>query len=412
MNLNIEYVKRDQLIPYINNSRTHDAMQVKQIAGSIKEFGFTNPLLIDEDGGIIAGHGRLMAADLLGIDEVPTITLVGLTEAQRKAYVIADNQLALNAGWDLDTLKVELDRLTELDFDVDLLGFDDDFLSSLLDEPSEGLTDEDAVPDAPENPVTVEGDVWILGNHRLMCGDSTSIDAVDKLMDGHKADMVFTDPPYGMSYGGGRAGKIGSTDGTVKKHGVILGDTFKGNDLIGMIRDAVGSAVTVSKSGSSKYICFPWRTYSEFEEALAQIDLTPTACIVWDKKSIGLGNANYRPQHEFIFYAKGENWHGDKAQSDVWYMSRGATGQYVHPTQKPVELIEKAINNSSKGQDVVIDVFGGSGSTLIACEKTNRYCRMMELDPKYCDVIVKRWEEFTGKEAVLESSGKTYSEAA
>jgi DNA modification methylase len=412
MNLTIEYVKRDQLIPYINNSRTHDDKQVKQIAGSIKEFGFTNPLLIDEDGGIIAGHGRLMAADLLGIDEVPTITLVGLTEAQRKAYVIADNQLALNAGWDLDTLKVELDRLTELDFDVDLLGFDDDFLSSLLDEPVDGLTDEDAVPDAPENPVTVEGDVWILGNHRLMCGDSTSIDAVDKLMDGQKADMVFTDPPYGMSYGGGRAGKIGSTDGTVKKHGVILGDTFKGNDLIGMIRDAVGSAVTVSKSGSSKYICFPWRTYSEFEEALAQIDLTPTACIVWDKKSIGLGNANYRPQHEFIFYAKGENWHGDKAQSDVWYMSRGATGQYVHPTQKPVELIEKAINNSSKGQDVVIDVFGGSGSTLIACEKTNRYCRMMELDPKYCDVIVKRWEEFTGKEAVLESSGQTYSEAA
>jgi DNA modification methylase len=412
MNLNIEYVKRDQLIPYINNSRTHDARQVKQIASSIKEFGFTNPLLIDEDGGIIAGHGRLLAADLLGIDQVPTITLVGLTEAQRKAYVIADNQLALNAGWDLETLKVELDRLTELDFDIDLLGFDDDFLSSFLDEPSEGLTDEDAVPDAPENPVTVEGDVWILGNHRLMCGDSTSIDAVDRLMDGQKADMVFTDPPYGMSYGGGRAGKIGSTDGTVKKHGVILGDTFKGNDLIGMIRDAVGSAVTVSKSGSSKYICFPWRTYSEFEEALAQIDLTPTACIVWDKKSIGLGNANYRPQHEFIFYAKGENWHGDKAQSDVWYMSRGATGQYVHPTQKPVELIEKAINNSSKGQDVVIDVFGGSGSTLIACEKTNRYCRMMELDPKYCDVIVKRWEEFTGKEAVLESSGKTYSEAA
>jgi ParB-like chromosome segregation protein Spo0J len=161
MNLNIEYVKRDQLIPYINNSRTHDARQVKQIASSIKEFGFTNPLLIDEDGGIIAGHGRLLAADLLGIDQVPTITLVGLTEAQRKAYVIADNQLALNAGWDLDTLKVELDRLTELDFDVDLLGFDDDFLSSFLDEPSEGLTDEDAVPDAPENPVTVEGDVWI-----------------------------------------------------------------------------------------------------------------------------------------------------------------------------------------------------------------------------------------------------------
>lgn len=414
--LSVKYIRKDDLIPYINNSRTHDSNQVKQIASSIKEFGFTNPILVDEDSGIIAGHGRLLAADLLGIDEVPTITLEGLTEAQRKAYVIADNQLALNAGWDLDNLKVEIDRLTELDFDIDLLGFEDDFLSSLIEEPTEGLTDEDAVPDAPENPVTVEGDVWILGNHRLMCGDSTSIDAVDKLMDGNKADMVFTDPPYGMSYGGGRARgdhALNSKGGVlIKSHGMILGDDFKGNDLIEMVRDAVGSAVTVSKSGSSKYVCFPWRTYSEFQEALAQIDVIPSACIVWDKKSIGLGNANYRPQHEFIFYVKGDDWHGDKAQSDVWYMSRGATGQYVHPTQKPVELIEKAINNSSKGQDVVIDVFGGSGSTLIACEKTNRYCRMMELDPKYCDVIIKRWEEFTGKEAVLESSGKTYSEAA
>lgn len=410
------YLKRDSLIPYVNNSRTHDNNQVKQIASSIKEFGFTNPVLIDENNGIIAGHGRLLAADLLGLDEVPTITLEGLSEAQRKAYVIADNQLALNAGWDLNSLKVEIDRLTELNFDVDLLGFDDDFLSSLLDEPTKGLTDEDAVPDTPENPVTVEGDVWILGNHRLMCGDSTSIDAVDKLMDGNKADMVFTDPPYGMSYGGGRARgdhALNSKGGVlIKSHGMILGDDFKGDDLIEMVRDAVGSAVTFSKSGSSKYICFPWRTYSEFQKALAQIDVIPSACIVWDKKSIGLGNANYRPQHEFIFYVKGDDWHGDKAQSDVWYMSRGATGKYVHPTQKPVELIEKAINNSSKGQDVVIDVFGGSGSTLIACEKTNRYCRMMELDPKYCDVIIKRWEEFTGKQAILESTGKTYSEAA
>ena len=412
MNLNIKYLQKNALIPYVNNSRTHDNNQVKQIASSIKEFGFTNPILIDEDNGIIAGHGRLLAADLLGMDEVPTITLKGLTEAQRKAYVIADNQLALSAGWDLDSLKVELDRLAELDFDIDLLGFEDDFLSSLLDEPTEGLTDEDAVPDAPENPVTVIGDVWILGNHRLMCGDSTSIDAVDKLMNGQMADMVFTDPPYGMSYGGGRAAGSTPKGARVKAHGMILGDDFEGDDLIGMIRDAVGSALAVCKSGASKYICFPWRTYSEFEKALEQIDLTPSACIVWDKKSIGLGNANYRPQHEFIFYVKGEDWHGDKAQSDVWYMSRGATGKYVHPTQKPVELIEKAINNSSKGQDVVIDVFGGSGSTLIACEKTNRYSRMMELDPKYCDVIIKRWEEFTGKEAVLESNGKSYSEAA
>lgn len=412
MDLQIIYRDACDLIPYINNSRTHDQQQVKQIASSIKEFGFTNPILIDENKGIIAGHGRLLAADLLNLKKVPTITLKGLSEAQRKAYVIADNQLALNAGWDLDSLKVEIDRLNELDFDVDLLGFEDDFLASLLHEPTEGLTDEDAVPDTPKNPVTVEGDVWILGNHRLMCGDSTSIDAVDKLMDGNKADMVFTDPPYGMSYGGGRAAGSTPKGARVKAHGMILGDDFKGNDLIEMIHDAVGSAITVSKSGSSKYICFPWRTYTEFQKALFKIGVIPSACIVWDKKSIGLGNADYRPQHEFIFYVKGDAWHGDKAQSDVWHMSRGATSKYVHPTQKPVELIEKAINNSSKGQDVIIDVFGGSGSTLIACEKTNRYCRMMELDPKYCDVIIKRWEEFTGKQAILESTGKTYSEAA
>jgi len=270
------------------------------------------------------------------------------------------------------------------------------------------------VPDAPEVPITVEGDVWLLGRHRLMCGDSTSIDAVEKLMDGQKADMVFTDPPYGMSYGGGRArgdhakNKKGGV--LIKAHGMIKGDDLQGDDLIGMIRDAVGSAIAACKSGAAKYVCFPWRTYSEFEAALDQIGMTVSACIVWDKKSIGLGNSNYRPQHEFIFYSKGDSWHGDKSQSDVWYNSRGATGEYVHPTQKPVELVEKAINNSSKGQDVVIDVFGGSGSTLIACEKTGRDCRMMELDPKYCDVIVTRWQEFTGQFATLESTGQTYAE--
>ena len=410
--LKINYINIKKLIPYINNSRTHSESQVKQIASSINEFGFTNPVLIDENQSIIAGHGRVMAAEILSIDQIPTITLKGLTKSQIKAYVIADNQLALNSGWDLDLLKLEIGGLTELDFDLDLLGFEDGFLASLLDEPTKGLTDEDFVPEAPENPVTVEGDVWVLGDHRLMCGDSTSIDAVDKLMIGHKADMVFTDPPYGMSYGGGRAEGSTPKGARVKAHGMILGDDFEGNDLIEMIRDAVGSAVTVSKSGSSKYICFPWRTYSEFQQALAQIDVTPSACIVWDKKSIGLGNSNYRPQHEFIFYVKGDDWHGDKAQSDVWYMSRGATGKYVHPTQKPVELIEKAIKNSSKSQDFIIDVFGGSGSTLIACEKTSRCCRMMELDPKYCDVIIKRWQEFTGDQAILESTGKTFSESA
>lgn len=405
------------LIPYARNSRTHSDEQVSQIAASIKEWGFTNPLLIDGEGGIIAGHGRLLAAKKLGLEEVPCLIAGGWTDDQKRAYVIADNKLALNAGWDNAMLSVEFAALGDAGFDLSLTGFAADEIAGLLTpEVVQGLTDEDAVPEAPEVPITVLGDVWVLGNHRLMCGDSTSIDAVEKLMDGVKADMVFTDPPYGMSYGGGPAqgnharNKQGGV--LIKAHGEILGDGKRGDELIALVRDAVSAAVTVSKSGAASYVCFPWRTYSEFEAAMLECGLKPSACIVWDKKSIGLGNANYRPQHEFIFYVKGGAWYGDKAQSDVWYMSRGATGDYVHPTQKPVELIERALNNSSKGGDTIIDVFGGSGSTLIACEKTQRSCRMMELDPKYCDVIIKRWEQFTGKQAIHAETGATFTEAS
>ena len=405
----IKRKKVDALIPYARNARTHSDEQVAQLAASIKEWGWTTPVLVDEDGEIIAGHGRVMAARKLGIEEVPTMTATGWTKAQKQAYVLADNQLPQNAGWDMDLLSVEMKDLDAEGFDLSLIGFGDDMLANMLVDKTAGLTDENAVPDVPETPVTVEGDVWLLGDHRLMCGDSTSIDAVEKLMNGQKADMVFTDPPYGMSYGGGRAGKIGSNDGTVKKHGVILGDDKTGDNLIGLVQEAMASAVGVSKSESAKYVCFSWRTYTEFEAAMLDCGLKPSACIVWDKKSIGLGNANYRPQHEFIFYVKGGAWYGDKAQSDVWYSSRGSTGDYVHPTQKPVELIERAVTNSSKGGDVILDVFGGSGTTMIAAEKNGRHSRLMELEPKYCDVIVKRWCEFTGKDATLEANGKSFS---
>ena len=409
----IEQVSIEALIPYARNSRTHSDAQVAQIAASIREFGFTNPILIDAEGGIIAGHGRTMAARKLGLDEVPCIRLSSLTDAQKKAYIIADNKLALNAGWDDEMLKVELAELKDLDFDLSLIGFDADELANLLEpEQVDGLTDEDDVPEAPINPKTVPGDVWILGNHRLMCGDSTSIDAVEKLMDGQKADVIFTDPPYGMSYGGGRAAGSTKKGALVKAHGMIIGDELRGENLIQMIAEALSSAKACAKDGSAFYVCFPWRTYSEFESAMEGVGLEASACIVWDKKSIGLGNSNYRPQHEFIFYVKGGSWYGDKAQSDVWYLSRGATGKYVHPTQKPVELIERALLNSSKSGDVVHDCFGGSGSTLIAAEKNARYARLMELDPKYCDVIVKRWQEFTGKQATLETNGKTFTEVS
>ena len=412
MTLKIETRPVADLIPYIANSRTHSDAQVAQIAASIKEFGWTVPILIDGDNTIIAGHGRLLAARKLGMESVPAIVLDHLSKAQQRALVIADNQLALNAGWDMDMLKAEIEDLKLDDFDLGLLGFDDKFLDGLLiPEPTEGLTDEDAVPEVPETPKTVLGDVWVLGNHRLMCGDSTSVDAVDKLMDGAKADMVFTDPPYGMSYGGGRARgddtKFKGRSGGIKAHGMIMNDDLQGDDLIALVRDAIATSSASMKEGGALYACFTWRTYAEFEAGLESCGHKVKACIVWDKKSIGLGNSNYRPQHEFIFYCGGQ-WYGDKSQSDVWYMSRGATGEYVHPTQKPVELVERALNNSSKAGDIVIDCFGGSGSTLIACEKTNRHARLMELDPKYCDVIVKRWQDFTGQKAIHAETGETF----
>jgi len=404
--------KVSDLIPYVNNSRTHSDEQINQVASSIKEFGITNPILIDEDNSIIAGHCRTMAMNKLGIEETPVIILKGLSDAQKKAYVIADNKLALNAGWNDELLKIELQALKDEGYDLDLTGFNDLELDDLLPDLTEGLTDEDAVPELPEKPVSQLGDIWMLGDHRLMCGDSTDAGSVALLMDGQKADMVFTDPPYGMSYGGGRAeGKHSLNKKTggvmVKAHGMIKNDNLQGDDLINLVRESTLRLAENKKEGSPMYICFTWRTYAEFECAIEQAGEDIKACIVWDKKSIGLGNSNYRPQHEFIFYTGGQ-WYGNKSQADVWYMSRGATGEYVHPTQKPVELIEKAIENSSKKGDVITDAFLGSGSTLIAAHKTGRKCYGMELDPKYCDVIIKRWEEFTGKKATHAESGKDY----
>lgn len=414
-NIKVEQRKVADLIPFARNSRTHSDEQIAQIAASIREFGWTNPILIDGKNTIIAGHGRLAAARKLDLAEVPAIVLDHLDEAQKRALVIADNKLALNAGWDMDLLSSELAGLGEEGFDLSLLGFNEDELAKLLEpEVVDGLTDEDAVPELPEQPQSVLGDVWIMGNHRLMCGDSTSVTDFDALVT-DRADMIFTDPPYGMSYGGGRARgdhqKFKGRSGGIKAHGMILGDDLGGDDLIGLVRNAIVTATTKCKEGAALYACFTWRTYAEFEQALEDAGHQVKACIVWDKKSIGLGNSHYRPQHEFIFYCGGQ-WFGDKSQSDVWYMSRGATGEYVHPTQKPVELIERALANSSKGGDVVIDCFGGSGSTLIACEKTGRHARLMELDPKYCDVIVKRWQDFTGQEAIHEATGKTFNELA
>ena len=378
-NPKISMLATKDLIPYARNTRTHSDEQVNQIVSSIKEFGFTNPVLVDQDNMIIAGHGRVMAANKLKLDKVPTICLKHLTEAQKKAYIIADNRLALNAGWDEDMLKVELEELNDLEFDISLLGFEDNEIESLLSEPTEGLTDEDAVPDLPEEPTTKLGDLWILGEHRLLCGDSTSIDDVDKLMDGNKADMVFTDPPYNVAFNG-RSGKFD----------VIKNDKLSNDEFVDFI-DGFLSTLEVINS-NTYYICCNWAFYG-----LLQLKLKPKACIVWAKNVFGLGKG-YRHQHEFILF-DGLVDPSITNESDLWNIAKDSN--YQHPTQKPVELPERAIKNSSKKKNIVLDLFLGSGSTLIAAEKTNRKCYGMELDPKYCDVIIQRWQEFTGNKAEL-----------
>ena len=405
--MQIEQIGIATLIPFAKNSRTHDDAQVAQIAASIREFGFTNPVLIDESNGIIAGHGRVMAARKLKLDEVPCIRLSHLTDAQKRAYVIADNKLALNAGWDDAMLKLEMADLKALDFDLDLTGFSADEIDKLLAEPTEGLTDPDETPEPPVEPRSKLGDIWVCGAHRVMCGNSTSTIDFDQLVP-EQADLIFTDPPYGMSYGGGRAAGSTAKGARVKAHGMIINDDLQGDDLTALVRNAIVTSRLKCKEGAALYACFTWRTYSEFEKALVESGCEVKACIVWDKKSIGLGNSHYRPQHEFIFYCGGQ-WYGDKSQADVWQMSRGSTAEYVHPTQKPVELVEIALNNSSKRGDVIIDCFGGSGTTLIAAEKNGRAARLMELDPKYVDVIVQRWQNFSGKQATLESTGEPFT---
>jgi DNA modification methylase len=383
----IERRKVDALIPYARNARTHSDEQVAQLAASIKEWGWTTPVLIDEDGEIIAGHGRVMAARKLDIDEIPTMTASGWTKAQKQAYVLADNQLPQNAGWDMDLLSVEMKDLDSEGFDLSLIGFGDDMMANMLVDPTEGLTDEDAVPDVPENPVTVLGDVWLLGDHRLMCGDSTSIDAVDKLMGGVKADMVFTDPPYGVN---------------MQRSGSIKGDASM-DDAERIIAGAISVASIVSKQGASWYLWVGFRAYAFTDREISK-HRKVSNCIVWKKPSIGMGKGGYRFQHELCVFA-GEV--ESRSVSDVWEFGRDTSS--LHPTIKPVDLVCYGLENSSKSGDEILDLFGGSGSTLIACEKLNRNARLMELDPKYCDVIVRRWQEFTGQQATLEGNGDTFS---
>jgi len=369
----------DELIPYINNSRKHSDEQVAQIAASIKEFGWTNPILVDGEKGIIAGHGRLMAARKLKMGKVPTIELAHLTDTQRKALIIADNKLALNSDWDNELLTIELNELLADGFALEVLGFNPDELSALLEpEVVEGLTDEDAVPEVPEEPKTRLGDIYQLGRHRLMCGDSTSLEAVDKLMNGNKVDMVFTDPPYNVAFNG-RSGK----------HEVIKNDNMPEAEFADFITEVCNTIRAVDPK--VYYIWCNWNFYGVLQDKLDY-----KSCIVWAKNVFGMGQG-YRHQHEFCLF-NGKIDQEIKNESDLWNIKKDTN--YVHPTQKPVALSVRAFGNHVKLLNV-LDLFGGSGSTLIGAEQTGRNAYLMELDPKYCDVIVKRWEEFTGKKAVL-----------
>ena len=393
----VEKVSIEKLIPYARNARTHDEAQVSQIAASIKEFGFNNPILISDDYLIIAGHGRLAAARKLGLAEVPVIKLSHLSDTQRKAYVLADNRLALNAGWDNDLLKLELIELKAEDIDLEMLGFSVEELDGLLNalEPTEGLTDEDAVPEPPEEPITKPGDIWILGKHRLMCGDSTSIDHLEKLCDGRQVDMWLTDPPYNVAYEGGTKEKL-----------TIKNDSLDDNQFRQFLRDAYTAADAVMKSGAVFYI---WHADSEgynFRGAARDVGWKVRQCLIWKKSSLVMGRQDYHWKHEPCLYGwkegAGHLWAADRKQTTILEFDKPSRNG-EHPTMKPVALFEYQMLNNTKGGDIVLDSFGGSGTTLVAAEKNGRVAYLIELDPKYCDVIVKRWEEFTGKKAELVS---------
>ena len=391
----IELRDIDSLVPYINNARKHSDEQIDAIAGSIKEFGWTNPILVDGDNGLIAGHGRLLAARKLGMAKVPVIELAHLSELQKKALIIADNKLALNSDWDNNLLMIELQELDSEDFDLSVLGFDQDELDALLNpiEPTTGLTDEDAVPDVPEEPKTKPGDIYILGNHRLMCGDSCNVTDMEKLANDRLVDMCLTDPPYNVAYEGGTKEKL-----------TIQNDSMDNDSFRQFLRDAFVAADMVMKAGAVFYI---WHADSEgynFRGACFDTGWKVRQCLIWKKSSLVMGRQDYHWMHEPCLYGwkegAGHLWATDRKQTTILEFDKPSRNG-EHPTMKPVALFEYQLLNNTKGGDIILDSFGGSGTTLLAAEKNGRIAYVMELDPKYCDVIVKRWEDFTGKKAVL-----------
>ncbi len=409
IDIQVERWPIDRLIPYARNARTHTDEQVAQIAASIAEFGWTNPVLVGSDGVLIAGHARLLAARKLAMTEVPVIVLDHLRESQRRALVLADNRLALSAGWDEEMLRVELEALREDEYNLDLLGFTDEEIEGFLAEPAAevaGLTDEDAVPETPETAVTVPGDVWVLGPHRLLCGDATVMGDVEKVLAGGLADMVFCDPPFNVNYGATMKDKLRG------KQRKIANDNL-GADFGPFLYDACVNMLAVTKG--SVYICMSSSELHTLYKAFTEAGGHWSTFVIWAKNTFTMGRSDYQRQYEPILYGWREGskhfWCGARDQGDVWFVKKPVRND-LHPTTKPVELVERAIQNSSKSRDTVLDPFGGSGTTLIACEKAGRQARLIELEPKYCDVICQRYLDFSGKPATLDGDGRSFNEIA
>jgi DNA modification methylase len=410
--MKIEQIATDKLIPYARNAKKHDAAQVSKIAGSIREFGFNNPVLIDKDNGIIAGHGRVMAAQSLSLHTVPCIRLGHLTDTQRRAYILADNRLAeIGGGWDEEMLKLELAELGDLDVDLEAIGFGAEDLAEVEMEEVTGNTDPDEVPEPPADPVTVLGDVWVLGNHRLMCGDSTSIDAVEKLMDGGKADMVFTSPPYNADAKAGQ-GDIFNKKKSVKLYADGYSDNLPSSEYI----DFASSVLEICFAVTDGFIFWnvSYNAKSRFEYIQQITNRLPYLVeqICWKKSSTIPFKGSLMRDWEpiYLFSTNKQSIAVKEVVSNFWQVSNTGAQAENHKACFPVELPIKGISIVANNSGIVFDPFGGSGTTAIACEKTNRQARLMELDPKYCDVIIKRWQDFTGKKATHEVSGKTFDE--
>ena len=394
-----------KLIPYALNARTHSDEQVAQIAASIAEFGFTNPILVGADGVIVAGHGRLAAAQKLAMAMVPVVVLEHLSPTQRRALVIADNRIAENAGWDETMLRVEMEALQLDDFDMSLTGFDADALAELMAGGSgddSGNTDDDTVPEVQETPISRTGDVWLLGPHRLLCGDSTLAESYAQLLQGEEVDMVFTDPPYNVNYANTAKDKMRG------KNRAILNDNL-GDGFYDFLLAAL--TPTVSNCRGAIYVAMSSSELDVLQSAFREAGGKWSTFVIWAKNTFTMGRSDYQRQYEPILYGWPEggkhHWCGDRDQSDVWQIKKPHKND-LHPTMKPVELVERAIRNSSRPGNSVMDPFGGSGTTLIAAEKTGRVGRMIELDPKYVDVIVRRWQDWTGKQATRESDGVAF----